>query len=351
MSPAGKKISATAFVVLAATGFLVLRRTDSNLPDPHKASKKGPIAVSTIRLEAHAMEDNIFATGTLRANEELDLSSEIAGRITAINFKEGTAVRQGQVLVKLNDSDLRALLQKLQLQRSLAEREEKRAKLLLEQKLISLEDYDAKLNAVQILAADIDKTRSDLAKTELHAPFNGVVGLRSVSVGSTITPATAIAHIEQLSPIKIDFSLPEKYANTLKVGSPITFVVTGSDREYTGTVYAFEPKIDPATRTLKVRATAPNADGSLTPGAFAKIRVTLSRTDDALIVPTSAIVPTIDGQSVYVMNSGKALSRKVVTGIRTDSTIQVVSGLAPGDSIITTGVMQLRAGMPVKAAN
>lgn len=350
MSPVSKKVAITCFVLIAAIGFLMLRKGDPKLPEG-KSTAKSVVTVSTIRMMGTPLEENIYATGTLLANEELDLMSEIAGRITQINFKEGTPVHQGQILIKLNDADLRALLTKLQLQKALAEREETRAKSLLDQKLISLEEYDAKLNAVQIVAADIEKTKSDIAKTELHAPFSGVVGLRAVSVGSSIAATTPIAHLEQLSPIKIEFSLPEKYAKTIQVGSPISFTVTGSEREYAGTVYALEPKIDPATRTLKVRATAPNADGSLTPGAFAKIRVTLSKLSDALVVPTSAIVPQIDGQSVYVFAAGKAVSRKVITGIRTDSTIQIVSGLEPGDSIITTGVMQLRAGMTVKSSN
>jgi membrane fusion protein (multidrug efflux system) len=302
-------------------------------------------------LESSPLEQIAYATGTLLANEELDLRSEIAGRITKINFREGSPVHQGQLLVKLNDADLKATLKRLELQQALAKREEERAKSLLDQKLISLEEYDAKRNAFELTAADIEKTRSDIAKTELYAPFSGVVGLRAVSSGSTITPTTSIARIEQIDPIKIEFSVPEKYARTLQPGSGCRFSVTGSEREYDGTVYAIEPRIDPATRTLKVRATAPNRDGALTPGAFAKVEISLAKIAEALTVPSAAIVPMIDGQSVYILQNGKAVSKTVTTGIRTDSTVQVLSGISAGDTIVTTGVMQLRPGMAIKAAN
>ena len=353
MSASTKKVIATSFVLVAAIGFFLLRNTAENKQPvgPVKAGPKGPIAVGTLLLRSEPLEQKVVATGSLLANEELDLKPEVSGRIVKINFQEGKPVKQGQLLIKLNDSDLRALLEKLQLQLSLSKREEDRAKKLLDQKLISLEEYDAKLNAVQLVQADIEKTKSDIAKTEIYSPFSGVVGLRAVSIGSTISPTTSIAHIQQVSPIKIEFSLPEKYSRVLHDGSAITFSVTGSDRQYEGKVYAFEPKIDPTTRTLKVRATSPNSDGSLTPGAFAKVEITLSKQDDALVVPTTAIVPQIEGQSVFVMSGGKALSRKVVTGLRTDSTIQIVSGLEAGDTIVTTGVMQLHAGMPVKTVN
>jgi membrane fusion protein (multidrug efflux system) len=347
-----RKAVITAVVLLFAVGYLVLRkqgRQDEGT-GTHKQEQK-VVSVSTLALAPSTVEQSVLATGTLIANEELDLKSEIAGRITQINFQEGKPVSQGQLLIKLNDADLKATLKKLDLQQALAQREETRAKKLLDQKLISLEEYESKLNAVQIVQADIDRTQSDIAKTELRAPFSGVVGLRSVSAGSTIDLATSIAHIQQINPIKIEFSLPEKYSHSIALGSTVRFKVTGSDKEYNAKVYALEPKIDPATRTVKVRATAPNTEGSLTPGAFARVEITLSRNDDALTVPTSAIVPQIEGQSVYVLSGGKAVSKIVTTGIRTDTTVQILTGLLPGDSVVTTGVMQLRQGMHVRSAN
>lgn len=352
MTGSAKKLLATAFVLLAAMAFFMLRKDGGAASQSvEKATKKQAVTVSTLTLASSPLDQVAYATGTLLANEELDLRSEIAGRITRINFKEGSPVRQGQLLVKLNDADLKATLKRLELQQALAKREQERARTLLDQKLISLEEYDAKRNAFELTEADIEKTRSDIAKTELYAPFNGVVGLRAVSSGSTIAPTTSIARIEQIDPIKIEFSVPEKYAKTMKPGSAVRFHVTGSDKQYDGTVYAIEPRIDPATRTLKVRATAPNHNGALTPGAFAKVEISLAKIADALTVPSAAIVPRIDGQSVFILQNGKAVSRVVTTGIRTDSTVQIVSGIGVGDTIVTTGVMQLRAGMPIKALN
>lgn len=199
--------------------------------------------------------------------------------------------------------------------------------------------------------ADIDRVNSDIAKTEIYAPFSGMIGLRSVSNGSYISSSTLIARLQQIDPIKIDFAVPEKFANSIAKGSPITFTLTGSEEQYTATVYATEPKIDMATRTLKVRALTSNIGGKLLPGAFAKVEVTLTSIHDALAIPTTSIVPQIDGQKVFVYRSGKAFAIPVETGIRSDSSVQVIRGLSLGDTVITTGLMQIRDKATVSIKN
>lgn len=356
MSPTARK---TLFVILilaavvAALYFFGAFNPSKRADVPQVQTKAQANTVEGIVLRSGKIDSKILSTGTLVANEEIEIRSEIAGRITAINFSEGTSVKRGSLLVKINDADLRADLKKLQLQEDLAERDVKRSKQLFDGKLISQEEYDAVSNKLMTIRADIDRVNSDIAKTEIFAPFSGMIGLRSVSNGSYISSSTLIARLQQIDPIKIDFAVPEKFANSIAKGTPITFTITGSEEEHTATVYATEPKIDPATRTLKVRALTSNVGGKLLPGAFAKVEITLKSINDALAIPTTSIVPQIDGQKVFVYRSGKAFAIPVETGIRSDSSVQITSGLSLGDTVITTGLMQIRdkASVSMKKVN
>lgn len=356
MSPTARK---TVFVILilaavvAALYFFGAFNPSKRADVPQGQTKAQANTVEGIVLRSGKIDSKILSTGTLVANEEIEIRSEIAGRITAINFSEGTSVKRGSLLIKINDADLRADLKKLQLQEDLAERDVKRSKQLFDGKLISQEEYDAVSNKLMTIRADIDRVNSDIAKTEIFAPFSGMIGLRSVSNGSYISSSTLIARLQQIDPIKIDFAVPEKFANSIAKGTPITFTITGSEEAHTATVYAAEPKIDPATRTLKVRALTSNVGGKLLPGAFAKVEITLKSINDALAIPTTSIVPQIDGQKVFVYRSGKAFAIPVETGIRSDSSVQITSGLSLGDTVITTGLMQIRdkASVSMKKVN
>lgn len=317
-------------------------------PGASTPSQSQVVSVDAIVIEPRELENKIYATGTILANEEIELRSEISGRVTNINFSEGTKVLKGSLLVKINDADLQAKLSRLTIERDLAEREERRQRQLLETKLASEREYDAAQSKLKTLDAEIQLIKAEIAKTEIRTPIEGVVGLRWVSTGGYVTPTTPIARIQQLDRIKIDFSVPEKYGSALKTSSPIAFSITGSDRIYQGLVYAIEPKIDLATRTVKVRAIAANGDRSLLPGAFAKVVLVLDKLDSALVVPTGSVVPELTGQKVYVFTNGKAKSRAVLTGIRTDSAIQIIDGIVPNDTLIVSGLMQIKDNMPVK---
>ena len=314
------------------------------------AGKRQLPIVKVITMEPASLTQTLQVTGSVLANEEVSLMSEISGRITALNFREGANVSKGALLVKINDADLRATFKKLRVQEALALKDERRSKTLLDQDLLSNEEYDAALNKLESLRADLEKLQSDLAKTEIRAPFSGTVGLRSVSNGSTVTPATLIARVQQMDPVKVEFTIPERHAGSVRVGSPITFNVAGLDREFTGRVYAMEPKIDAATRTLRLRALAANPGRVLVPGAFAKVRLELSRVENAISIPTSSIVPHIDGQKVFVLKGGKAISQNIMTGVRSDTSVQVLDGLQAGDTVITSGLLQLREGAMVQVS-
>lgn len=314
-----------------------------------KSAGSNALPVEVQVVQPRFLENKILATGTLLANEQVEIRSEITGRVTQVNFDEGRAVRKGDLLLKINDRELKAQLNQKELEEKLAGQEERRSKQLYDIKGISQEDYDRVLNSLQLIQAQKDEIAAKLEKTEITAPFDGVIGLRYISEGGYITSDMLAATIQDVDPIKAEFSIPEKYARLVKIGLPISAQIGEDDVEYKGTVFAVESKIDPDTRTIKVRARIPNADRSLIPGAFARITISLEQMPQALVVPARAIVPEIDGEKVFVCRDGKATSAKVTTGIRTERDVQIVTGLDSGDSLILTGLLQLTDGRTVKA--
>jgi membrane fusion protein, multidrug efflux system len=301
-------------------------------------------------LKPEKLVNSIRATGTILANEEVDLRPEIAGKIEKIYFQEGSAVRKGDLLVKINDDELRAQVLKLESQRKLAEDKERRRRMLFEKQNISPEDYEIALNELNSIKAEILLNNARVAKTALKAPFDGHIGLRYVSEGSYVSSETRIATLQDVSTVKVDFSIPERYASMVRKGQKIRFRRSGSAEEYSGTIFAIEPRIDLQTRTVQLRAVSPNARGRLIPGAFAEVELVLESFDTALLIPTEALVPELGGQKVFVYRQGIARQQNVQTGIRTDSRVQIIEGLAANDTVITSGILQLAPGLPVQLA-
>jgi membrane fusion protein (multidrug efflux system) len=310
----------------------------------------GPVAVKAYVVQPSRLDDEIVVTGTISPNEQVDLQSEVPGKIVRIFFREGATVNKGMLLVKINDSELRAQLGRAVARRELASTKEARQRTLREKDAVSQAEYDVALNELKSADADIALIKAQIEKTELRAPFAGTVGLRYVSEGSNIVPATKIASLNNINPVKVDFSVPEKYFNVVRPGSLISFKVQGASGEYNAKVYAVEPKIDRETRTLQVRALCPNSGGRLFPGAFAEIKLVLGRVENALMVPTEAVIPEVQGKKVFIVKNGKAEARKIEVGIRTDRQVQVTSGLAAGDSVITTGILQMKPGAQLKVS-
>ena len=293
------------------------------------------------------MSELINSTGTLRPDEEVDLSFETSGKIVGIHFTEGTRVKKGDLLAKINDRPLQAQLEKLEVQLKMTESKEFRQKSLLDRDAISQESYDQIQTDVQSIKADINLIKARISETELRAPFNGIIGLRYLSEGSYATSATKIAKLIKISPIKIEFSIPEKYASEIKIGYPITFSIDGSNQTFNASVYAVDPKIDIETRTIVLRALYSNKDEELKSGRYAGITLQMSKIDNTVAIPTEALIPEMDGEKVFIYKNGKAQSVKVNTGLRTESKIQITDGLKFGDTLITTGVMQLRQNLPI----
>jgi membrane fusion protein (multidrug efflux system) len=218
---------------------------------------------------------------------------------------------------------------------------------LLDRDAISQESYDQIVTELQTIQADINLIKARILETELRAPFDGIIGLRYLSEGSFATPSTKIARLIKMSPIKLEFSIPEKYADNVDVGFPITFTIDGSNEEYNAKVYAVDPKIDLDTRTIVLRALYPNRKEELKSGRYAKVSIQLAKIADAIAIPTEALIPEMDGERVFIYKKGKAESVRVSTGLRTESKIQITDGLKFGDTLLTTGMMQLRQGLPV----
>jgi membrane fusion protein (multidrug efflux system) len=307
----------------------------------------GTITLLGVVVRPEPLDNVVRSEGTVLASESVDLVAEAAGRIEKLSFKEGAHVRKGALLVSINVDDLRAQLRKTELQIEMAADQEKRQKHLLEIEGISREQYDLSLNQVNIFKADRENLLAMIKKREVRAPFDGIAGLRMVSEGSYVSSATRIASMQKINPLKVDFAIPEKYARYVKIGEPVRFLNEDSHIDMKGTVYAVEPRIDPSTGTLQVRAMCDNRSETVFPGASVGIELRLSKIPDAIMVPTQAVVPVLKGQTVFIQKGGLAASIPVKTGIRTATSIQVTDGLAPGDTVIITGLMQIRPGMPV----
>jgi membrane fusion protein (multidrug efflux system) len=307
------------------------------------------MAVRMQVITAEKMGDKVLTVGTILSNEEVEIRSEISGKVEKIYFKEGGRVNKDDVLLKINDAEQRAQLARARYRQALAEQEAERKHQLFEKKLSSQEEYDIAVNQLNIAKAEAQIIEAQIAKTEIRAPFGGTIGLRYVSEGSYISPTTRITTLQDYNSVKVDFTVPEKYASLIRQGDKISFSVEGVARKFAGTVYAMEAKIDPTTRTLHIRALSPNPNEVLIPGAFANVEVVLKE-KETLLVPSYALIPELKGQRVFVYKNGKAESQSVEIGSRTDEFVEVTHGVQAGDTLITSGILQLRPGMAVRTA-
>ena len=341
------KIILVALIILIVAVLFAIPKLSSSGSKVPLANMNKSLSVKAHIIKAEKLANNVITSGTILSNEEVELKGEVAGKIINIYFKEGSSVKKGDLLVKINDAELQAQLTKAKYNLKLLEDREHRQRVLLEREAISQEDYDVSLNELNVVKADIELVKAQVAKTEIRAPFDGVIGLKNVSEGSFVNTETIIATLQDINPIKIDFSIPEKYSGSVKVGDQIRFKVVGKDETYTGKVYAIEPKIDPQTRTLKLRAVYSNAARSILPGSFADVELVLHEIQGALMVPTYSIIPELKGQKVFLYRDGKAFPQNVEIGIRTDTRVQITNGLAENDTLITSGILQIRPNSPV----
>jgi membrane fusion protein (multidrug efflux system) len=304
-----------------------------------------PVGVETVR--PMPIEESLAATGTLLADERVEVVSEVAGKVEEVLFDEGSLVSSGQVLVRLDTVTQVAERDRAFYRFELTERHEARQRKLLDEGLLSQEEYDFTVGELNVLRSELELRNAMLEKAEIRAPFAGRAGLRYVSPGAFVTPQTRLTTIQVLDPVKVEFAVPESYARVIAPGASIRFRVQGLPDTYQGTVYATEPAVDPETRSLTVRARSPNPGRELIPGTFAEVELAVRGSAEALSVPAIAVIPELGGKKVFVLEDGKAVSRPVETGIRTASRVEIVEGLEAGEQVIVSNVARVTAGVEV----
>lgn len=324
----------------------------SSKAEPQKAAAsagppKGlPVEAAPVVMEPASRE--LTAVGTLQSNESVTVAAEIAGRVSDISFSEGEMAARGKVLLRLDPSVLAAERDRAKANLGLSEANYKRAELLLKDSAVSQRERDEAYSKWKLDEANLRLAEAQLAKATIRAPFEGVVGLRKVSPGSYLKPGDTIATLDDIDPIKVDFRVPEVYADQVKVGQPVKLTVDAvPGRAFEGKVYAIDPQVDTQGRSLLVRARVANADGPLRQGMFARIALELERRAEALTVPEEAIIGKGDQQLVFKVVDGKVEPAPVKLGIRSRGRVEIVEGLRAGETVITAGHMKVRPGMPV----
>jgi len=343
-------VAAVVIFLLALPKMNWFKGTDEAKLAPGQAQgggRGGKLSVDAIIIKPAPLDSKLNVTGSVLPNESLELKSEVSGKIITIFFREGKPVHKGDTLIQMNDDEIEAQLEKQKYNRKLNEDNEFRQRKLLEKDAISQESYDQIVTELQTIEADINLIQARISETELRAPFDGIIGLRYLSEGSYATSATKIAKLIKISPLKIEFSIPEKYASEIRIGYPVSFTVDGMNKILEASVYAVDPKIDIETRTIVLRALYPNKNEELKSGRYASIKLVMSEIENAVSIPTEALIPEMDGEKVFLYKAGKASSVKVQIGLRTESRIQITEGLSFGDTLLITGILQLRQNLPV----
>lgn len=340
-----------AFLILLtlASGavWLTIGRPGGNLAEPPASAAKAPEAPpSPVRVTTawtERVDDEITAVGTLAADEMVVIRPELPGRIQEIRFTEGAAVKAGDILFLFNTDESRATLAQAEAQQLLDQQNFNRVQEMRAKNLTSAQQYDEVLAKLKYSSATAERERVRLGKLTIRAPFNGVVGLRQVSVGDYVKEGEALVNLEALNPVKLDFKVPEKFAASIRPGLALAATVEAfPNQDFAGTVYAIDPRLDEATRTLRIRARIANDRLLLRPGMFTRVRLGLSGKRNAVFVPEEAILLKGSNALVFRIRDGKASMTTVTTGVRRRGTIEIVAGLTAGESVVTDGQTKLR---------
>jgi len=293
------------------------------------------------------LEQIINATGNLIAYESVDISPERSGKLESLHFEESAYVEKGTLLAQIDDEELQAQMHRLEVNLELAKKEVARGRELLAIQGISQEELDRLINRVDEINAEQKLVQIQIDKSKIYAPFSGVLGLRQISEGAYITPTTVLVQLKQLNPIKLEFDVPERFLSRVREGQTLQFTTEGSNQTNQARLYAIDSEISSATRTFRVRATAGNSNRTLKPGQFARITLVTGTDPNALLVPTDAIIPVLDGKQVYVARKGRAIATSVISEDRQSAQVQIINGISAGDTIIVSGLLSLTDGNPI----
>ena len=333
--------------------FIISCKGDKEKVDAKSTAGQKPSALSVdgFIVTPKFFQEKIEVPGTIVANESAEIHPEVSGRIVYLNVAEGKFVPKGAVLAKLYDGDLQAQLKKIKIQLALAEKTEQRQAQLLKIQGISQQDYDISLLQVNNLKADIGILQTSISKTVVRAPFSGQLGLKDISQGAYVSPATVIAVINQTQILKLDFTIPEKYIDKIKIGQPVDFTFEGAKQKHIATIIATESNITENTRTLTVRARVTNRTNELLPGSFVKVNINMTPNENALFVPSQAIIPKARGKEIIRYKNGVAFFSDVTTGIRDSSMVQILEGIQPGDTVVVSGLLSVRPEAKIQIRN
>ncbi len=338
-----RKIRLTGLILILA----IVACNDKKDKPVAAAPGGGQRGAQNIQVEAYIVKkrviaENIEAPGTVLPFEETEIRPEVSGRVVQLNIPEGRMVRKGTLLVKLFDGDLQAQLKKLQVQLSIAEKTVERYRELLKISGVSQQEVD--LNELQVsnLKADINLVQVDIARTRIYAPFDGTVGLKNISMGAYVTPVNVITTLRKVNQLKLQFTVPEKYSDNMTRGKTVQFAIDGIRKKFAATIVATETSIEANTRSLRVLAVVKGNDATLVPGTFAKVQLQMGHDNEAMVIPSHAVVPQARNKRVILYKSGTAQFQIINTGIRDSTFVEVIDGLNVGDTVITTGLLAIR---------
>lgn len=332
-----------------AAAYRTLPWAASAQPKPAAATQAAPVAVEVAEVRRDVVTEEISALGSLLADEQAVIAAEIEGRIAELPLQEGGRVAAGQVLARLDDAILKSELAQAQANLTLAEANFERADTLLRQRSGTERARDEALAARQSARASVELAKTRLDKTVIRAPFAGVLGLRSVSVGEFVNRGEELVTLQSIDPLKVDFRVPETFLAHVRVGQAVAVTVDAlPGRSFTGTIYAADPQVDVNGRAIRLRARIANADGALRPGLFARIVIAARQREGASLVPESALVPQGAQRFVFKVVDGKAVRTQVKPGQRRPGEVEIVEGLRPGELVVAAGHQRLRDGVPVE---
>lgn len=350
---------ALVLIIAAAGGTYFWMQQDDDAASSTQTIAAGPaqgkpsgMPVEAVVTEHEALHRDVIALGTLLSNESVTISSEITGRVAKIGFDEGQPVKRGQLLVQLDESVLRAELNQARANLDLARRNSERAAELHRKNLASARERDEATANLSLAEATLELAQARLEKARITAPFDGIAGLRKVSPGEYVNPGQELVNLESIDPLKVEFRLAEVALPALRTGQSLTVQVDAYPGEsFAGEVYAIDPKLDVANRSIGLRARVPNSDQRLRPGLFAQVNLRIASKDNTILVPEQAIMPRGDEAFVYVIEDGKAAMRPVKTGLRRSGRVELTDGISAGDVVITAGTQKIGPGSPVMAIN
>ncbi len=330
------------FLIVSALAISCKEEKKETKPTGAGPRANAPIQVEGFIVKTKSLSEKIEVPGTLMPFETTEIRPEISGRLVSLNIPEGRFVSKGTVLAKIFDGDLQAQLKKLQVQLSIAEKTAERYNELLKINGISQQEYDLAELQSNNLRADIQLVQVDINRTQIRAPYSGQVGLKNISLGAYVSPTTLITTISQVNRLKLEFTVPEKYSEDMKPGKSISFSVTGSTKQFTAAVMATETTIEANTRSLRVRAVVNQNDPVLASGAFAKVSLNLDKNNEAIIIPTQAVIPQARNKKVVMYKNGSPEFVVVTTGIRDSTFVEITDGLKAGDTVVLTGLLAIR---------